>query len=79
LVQQDLLDVEGLNTRNFIIRSLPDLSAEGGKRAAMIDINDLEISALEYDELNKGKKKCTVSFSLAPGSYATIVVKSIFG
>lgn len=76
--EEDLLDIEGIKTRNFIIRALPEISAEGGKRAALIDINDLEINSFEDDELNKGKKKCKISFSLAPGSYATIVAKSIF-
>ena len=32
---------------------------------------------IKLDELNKGKKKCTLSFSLDKGCYATIVVKAL--
>ncbi|KHO46776.1 MAG: tRNA pseudouridine13 synthase [archaeon GW2011_AR3] len=75
----ELLSKYGIRQRDFIIRELPGLSSEGHLRKAFVDVQNLTISDLEDDDLNTGKKKCTVSFSLPKGSYATIVIKSMFG
>ena len=43
------------------------------------DVSELSIGKLEDDELNKGMKKVRVKFTLGKGSYATIVIKEMFG
>jgi len=68
-----------ITTRSFVIREIPELSSEGVMRNAFVEVSNLSISDFDDDELNEGKKKCTVKFSLPKGSYATIVVKSMFG
>ncbi|MCP3684870.1 MAG: tRNA pseudouridine(13) synthase TruD [bacterium] len=73
-----ILKKEGLTMRSFIVKSIPELSSEGGQRFLFADIKDLKIGELEDDDLNKGKKQCTVSFFLPRGSYATVVVKELF-
>jgi tRNA pseudouridine13 synthase len=75
---EDILAEEGITPRDFIIRQLPELSAEGGVRAAVVTVDDLWIGELEDDELNEGRKKVLLKFSLPKGSYATGVVKSLF-
>ncbi len=40
---------------------------------------DLKIGELEKDELNPGKKKVKLAFFLGKGSYATMVVRALFG
>lgn len=74
----DVLVEEGITPRDFIIRQLPDLSAEGGVRAAVVTVDDLWIGDLQEDELHEGKKKVLLKFSLPKGSYATGVVKGLF-
>jgi tRNA pseudouridine13 synthase len=74
----EVLKKEGISTRDFIFREIPELSAEGGERDLYVKIKDLEIGDLEEDELNKGMKKCKVSFVLGKGSYATEVIKVLF-
>ncbi|MBU0979974.1 MAG: tRNA pseudouridine(13) synthase TruD [Nanoarchaeota archaeon] len=74
----DILKEEGLTSRDFIIRQLPGLSAEGVMRKAFVGIQELKLSELEDDEMHPGFKKQTVKFSLPKGSYATIVIKSLF-
>lgn len=73
-----LLAEEGITERDFIIRSLPDISCEGGERKLFADIHDLEIGLLEDDEFHSGAKKCALKFWLDKGCYATEAVKEMF-
>ena len=72
-----ILKQENLTLRDFIIRQLPNLSLEGTTRKAFVKVDKIKISNLQDDELNKNKKKCIISFSLPPGSYATMFIKTI--
>lgn len=72
-----ILQKENLTSRDFIIRQLPNLSLEGTTRNAFVKVNKLSLSELQEDELNKGMKKCKLSFQLPPGSYATMFIKTI--
>lgn len=71
----DVMDKEGICVRDFIIRKIPYLSSEGDIRDAFFSVNDLTIGVLDEDDMNQGKKKCTVSFNLFKGSYATMVIR----
>jgi len=72
-----IMEKEKISHADFIIRQIPELSLEGEFRSAFIEIKDLKVGKEEKDELNKGKKKLFISFSLGKGSYATMVVKKI--
>jgi tRNA pseudouridine13 synthase len=72
------LSAMGITKKDFIIRSIPELTPHGGLRDAFADVINLEIGKLADDELNDKMKKVTVSFELQKGSYATIVIKSMF-
>jgi len=73
----DILKKEKITLRDFIIREMPELSSEGGERDLFAEVQNLKINNLEDDELNKGKKKCVVSFYLQKGAYATIAIKTM--
>ncbi len=75
-IAQDLLKKENITPRDFIVREIPDLSSEGDIRSLVIEVKDFT-AAFEDDDLNVGKKKAILEFSLPKGSYATIVIKSI--
>lgn len=68
---KNILDEEKISTRDFIIRQIPELSSEGEKRNVYMNIDDLDIEKLDKDRYK-------VSFSLGKGSYATVVIDSIF-
>lgn len=74
----DLLQKEGITRQDFIIPQLPELSLEGGLRSVMTEVKEMVIGTVENDELQKGKKKVTISFTLPKGSYATMVMKWMF-
>ncbi len=67
---------EDITPRSFIIRSMPELTSEGGSRQLLMEVKSLAYQ-FEEDELNKGKKKCTLTFALDKGCYATVVVKAM--
>jgi tRNA pseudouridine13 synthase len=73
-----VLEREGIRREDFIIRQMPELSAEGGERAVFAEVGRLQVRELEDDELNPGEKKVRVSFRLGKGSYATQVVREMF-
>lgn len=62
---------EEMVQRDFVIKAMPELTAEGGKREIAVDIKDLAIEKI-------GEKKYKIRFLLPKGSYATMAVKQMF-
>ncbi len=75
---EELLKREGITVRDFIIKEFPELSSEGTERDVFSEASKLEIGTLEDDELNPGKKKMKLTFTLPPGSYATEFIRQLF-
>ncbi len=73
---KSVLAKHSIKPRDFIIRQLPQITVEGTVRSAFAEVSNLAAAAHD-DELNKGKKKVVLSFSLPKSSYATIVVKAL--
>ena len=69
---------EGLTPQDFVLRSFPELSQEGTERKLIIETADLNIGELEKDELNHGRQKVQITFTLPPGCYATEVIRQLF-
>jgi len=66
-----LLDEKSLTPREFIVRALPDLSVEGTIRECFTEIQNFEKRLLN--------DRVILEFELGKGSYATIVIKMLFG
>lgn len=73
----ELLEEDGLTQRSFITSKLPFLAVEGSERPITAQVHGLRIGPLEDDDLHEGKKKCTVSFFLSRGCYATMAVRQM--
>lgn len=72
-IEREIIEEENIALENFRIKSMPELSSEGLLRDACIETSpSFEIGG---DELNEGKLKCTVEFTLPKGSYATVVLR----
>ncbi|MGM5485011.1 MAG: tRNA pseudouridine(13) synthase TruD, partial [Nanobdellota archaeon] len=67
---KNILNEEGIKPRDFIIRQLPELSAEGEYRDVIMDVKD-------FDK-EKEEDGWVVTFSLGKGSYATTLIEQIF-
>ena len=77
-IYKKIMRNENITKRDFIIRQLPELSAEGDERKMYIDVKNLIISNLETDELNFNHKKLKLTFFLPKGCYATSFIRQLF-
>ena len=73
-----LLEEEKLKQEDFLIKELPELISEGTTRKMYAELKGLSVK-YEKDERHKDKIKAVLEFQLGPGSYATIVVRKMFG
>jgi tRNA pseudouridine13 synthase len=73
----EIMQEEKLDYADFIIKQIPQLTLEGELRKAFTEVKELVVGKEEKDELNKGKKKIKVSFTLGKGSYATMAVRAM--
>ena len=69
---------EKITTRDFVIQQIPELSSEGAERDLFVMPQDFSASEPEEDELNEGKYKITLQFTLPKGCYATVVIEQMF-
>lgn len=74
----DILKQEGISLGDFRVRQFQEFDLAGGFRDLMTEPRDMDTGPLQDDELNPGKKKCLLRFSLRSGSYATMVIRAIF-
>lgn len=79
LMMEDLLLEQGITAADFVIKAIPEISAEGEFRSVITPILDLHIGQFQADELNMGFKKVTLSFRLGKGSYATMAIRQMVG
>ncbi|HIH92465.1 TPA: tRNA pseudouridine(13) synthase TruD [Candidatus Woesearchaeota archaeon] len=70
----ELLQQEGVSPRDFINRQMPELSSEGGMRAAFFTAPDFRITGIGEDECFAGREKATVEFTLKKSCYATVLL-----
>lgn len=77
-IYDEIIAKEKISKENFIMRAVPELSSEGTSRDMFVKVGDFKVS-YSKDELNEGKLKAILNFKLPPGSYATVVVKKMFG
>lgn len=77
-IVEDIMDDEGLNLRDLLLRQFQGLGLEGGNRSLVNKATDVEIIDINNDELNSSKNKIVLSFVLPKGSYATEYVRQLF-
>ena len=73
----NILVREKIKSENFHIAEIKDVSSKGGERNFLLKPKDLKILEIAEDEFNNGKLAAKISFSLPPGSYATVVLNEI--
>lgn len=77
-IVKEILKEENISLRDFIVREIRSLSAEGTTRSLFCELHGLKVQNFEEDDLNKGKYKVKVCFELEKGNYATNVLKYLF-
>ncbi|ODS35965.1 MAG: tRNA pseudouridine(13) synthase TruD [Candidatus Altiarchaeales archaeon WOR_SM1_79] len=74
-ISAGILEKEGITRDMFRIPGMRELSSRGNIRDCFIPVKDFEILKIEDDELNEGKKKAVLRFSLPKGCYATVLLR----
>ncbi|MFH1064413.1 MAG: tRNA pseudouridine(13) synthase TruD [Candidatus Woesearchaeota archaeon] len=65
---KELMKREGMTERNFVINTMPELTAEGGHRNIAVAVDGLKIEKIK-------ERVYRLKFSLQKGSYATMAVR----
>ncbi len=73
----EVLAQEGLTLNDFKARILKKAFAAKSARALVVKPTQISISDVANDELARKRWKVTLKFFLPPGSYATLLVKSL--
>lgn len=71
------LEIAGLRREDFLAHGLRGMVMVEEPRAALVKPGGLKGVALAQDELNRGRMRATLSFSLPRGAYATLLVKRL--
>ena len=74
-----VMEREGVSFRDFLIRQLTNMSIAGTTRSLFMEVKNFDISVPEKDETAVGRKKVKLEFYLGKGSYATELVRQVFG
>ncbi len=72
-VEKEMFKETGMTPESFKVKGVSDLASKGLRKEILLHC-DPEVEINE-DELNPGKSKATLTFSLPKGSYATTVLR----
>ena len=76
-VYRRLLEREQLTTRSFRLREVQRAFFRSSPRHLVVTPAGLEVAAMGADELDPGRHRLTLRFTLPPGSYATMMLKRL--
>ncbi|MBS3117457.1 tRNA pseudouridine(13) synthase TruD [Candidatus Woesearchaeota archaeon] len=74
-IYKKILEKENIAKEAFLMRQIPELNSEGNAREAIVPIKEMSIHYKKEDNFYLAE----VQFMLPPGSYATVVIKKLFG
>ena len=78
LVMRDVFRDEKISLQDFRDDDFRTLGSKGGRRRAFESAHDFSVLDIADDELNPGRLKCRISFSLKKGTYATTFLGHFF-
>jgi tRNA pseudouridine13 synthase len=74
-IEKKILEEENITPEQFLILTMPRISADGGLRTALMSIEDFTITKSTWDSVSPAKQQAELSFTLKKGSYATVVLR----
>jgi len=77
-ILRSVLKREEVKLEDFKCKRIPELKSEGTERETFVKFDKLRMGKAEKDELNSKKKKLMLRFELPSGSYATVLIRSLF-
>jgi tRNA pseudouridine13 synthase len=73
-----VLEREDMTLESLRVPGAPQIHFDPEERPIMVVPGKLRVGEARPDELNRGRMRVNVAFTLPPGSYATLVVKRLF-
>jgi tRNA pseudouridine13 synthase len=72
------LERENMSLADLAVPGTPEIHFDHEERPLVVYPGRLAIGEAKRDELNRGRLRVNVAFTLPPGAYATLVVKRLF-
>ena len=69
---------DDMTLKSLIVPNTPEIHFDHEERPLFVQPGRLTVGAPQRDELNQGRFRVNVAFTLPPGAYATLVVKRLF-
>ncbi|MEM4704538.1 MAG: tRNA pseudouridine(13) synthase TruD [Candidatus Bathyarchaeia archaeon] len=76
-IERQVLNEEKVQTKNFKIENLPELSLRGGLRTTTVQLSNFALEEASRDPTEPSKRLVKISFTLPRGAYATIVLREV--
>ncbi len=73
-----VLGREDMTLSDLAVPGTPEIHFDPEERPLVVHPGRLTVAEAREDELNRGKLRVNVAFTLPPGAYATLVVKRLF-
>ncbi len=73
-----VLEREEMTLDSLVVPGTSQIHFDAEERPILVVPGKLRVGETRPDELNRGRSKVNVAFTLPPGSYATLVVKRLF-
>ncbi len=73
-----VLERQGMTLSSLRVPGAPQIHFDHEERPLLVQPGRLVVGEPRPDELNRGRLKVNVAFTLPPGAYATLVVKRLF-
>ena len=74
---QRIMEQMGFSLEDFRLPRSPELATTGGTREVLLMPQEMKDVEVAKDEINDGKLKATVEFTLPAGAYATVVLAEL--
>lgn len=76
-IEKRVMDAEGVALSDFKIKGMPEASSRGIRRPILLQAKNFRLVEMTEDELNPGKLKAILEFSLDKGNYATALLREL--
>ena len=76
-IERLVLEKEGIKLEEFRVKNYPELSCSGARKKVLLTPKKPKITGTQEDDLNPGKIKMAISFSLEKGAYATTILREL--
>jgi tRNA pseudouridine13 synthase len=76
-IERQILEEENVETRNFRVNGVREMSRRGGLRAVVTPVRDFKLHGVSTNAAEQRKRRADLSFMLLRGSYATVFLREM--